>query len=928
MRTCFNCLIFPFQLFYFSILGKCTMYLEDVWTNVATKLLYVSDLYQTGVDVTLRDIRLIDKNASNINYYNVEKNYGLLTFINVKNVVLYGSSKNKCQFNNLVGPVFLLQSSNLILTGEILFANVIASQWAVGAAIMLSTDSMLWFLEPLKVSFCNNSAMIGGAIGSTELVVEFCVFQYQTDRIYYDDNIDLMNITIEFSNNSAQYAGNSIYMERLYSCSINLTPHIKVSNVSMVYENTFKFTERVNNGLFDMSSTPNKACVCNGDATNTSRAALSCKEAFRKSPISIFPGQTFSVNIIVVDEIYNPVFSSVHTTLQPSFNPQSIKYLDWDLGYGEDFVYIHGNNCSRLNFTISLHSEEYVKAILAIYPSHQYNSVGLSIVLKECPLGFKLSSSGVCKCSPLLAKKKFYCSINDGTVTKKDLTSWVGLVPHPSNDSVELLAYAPHCSISYCEQRRVVYYDNFNSICRYNRSGVICGKCSNNLSTVIGHPMCLECSNLWLLTIPLYAAIGLICVVLLFLLRLTVTTGTITGVIFYANIININSHFFFGYHKNNNNWLNIFISMLNLELGFPMCFYNGMTALEAAYLSFTVPISLGIILLAIVFLSRQFQFVSNITSHSVVPVMATLIYLSFSKLLRLVVGGMLFTKLIIELDDGNMTKPRYVWYLDASVEYFSVEHLILFLLAIITLLFFLIPYTVFLSGIKIFVRYRLTNLNRFKPFVDAYCAPYKDRYRFWFGLRLCVLIIAYMGYAILSNSPCLLVLLISCLLICFTTLQAVIMPYKSMVLHYLELFFLCNCIILHAVGLYSTNTNGIQVSLDSHILVNIIMAPAFLLFLAIIIYHIYTNVVLWCVHRFYKSKKEVIHEKLEISTENNSERTYSETETPSEKSILTGNFSPTSLMTYSAVLMKPHKSNPYIPGQLREPLLEDELDNN
>ena len=819
-----------------------------------------------------------------------------------------------------------MQSSSLLLTGEMQFANSVASKWAVGTAIMLQADSTLWFVEPLNALFCNNRAIIGGAIGSVDSVSEFCVFQYQTHHTYSDNNITLMNITITFSNNSAHLAANSICIERLYSCSNRLTPRIRASNVSVVYNSTFIFTKRVNNGLLEMSSTPNKACICNGDATNTSKAALSCWDPYKASPILIVPGQTFSVNAIVVDEIYNPVFSTVYNTLlRKRVDSQFIQNFDWSLGDGEDAVLLRGNNCSRLNFTIFLHGGKNPEGILAIYPSQEKNYVYLSIALKECPLGFKLSSSGGCKCSPLLAEKKIYCSINNGTFTKADFTSWVGLAPDSSNDSTKLMAYASHCSIHYCKQKIFVNFTNFDSLCRFNRSGVICGKCLKNLSTVIGHPKCQECSNLWLLTILLYAAIGVVWVVLLFLLRLTVTTGTITGVIFYANIISINNYFFFGYDSTY--WLSIFVSMLNLDLGFPMCFYDGMTAIEAAYLSFMVPISLGVILLAMVFLSRQFQFISNITSHSAVPVMATLIYLSFSKLLRLVVDGMLFSDLIVEIDDRNNTELRSVWYLDASVEYFSVQHLILFLLAIITLLFFLIPYTVFLSGIKIFVRYRLTNLNRFKPFVDAYCAPYKDRYRYWFGLRLCVLTVALMGYAVLSNSPCLLVLLITCLLVCFTSLQAVIMPYKSIVLHCIELFFLCNCIILHAVGLYSTNTNGIQVSLDSQVLVNIIMAPAFLLFLAIIIYHIYTHVVLWCVHRFYKSKEELFHGKLDISTENCSEEIYCETETPSEKSNLTGNFSPTSFMTYSAVLMSPHKSNLYCPGQLREPLLEDDSDN-
>jgi hypothetical protein len=27
-------------------------------------------------------------------------------------------------------------------------------------------------------------------------------------------------------------------------------------------------------------------------------------------------------------------------------------------------------------------------------------------------------------------------------------------------------------------------------------------------------------------------------------------------------------------------------------------------------------------------------------------------------------------------------------------------------------------------------------INKFKPFIDAYGGPFKDKWRFWFGLRL------------------------------------------------------------------------------------------------------------------------------------------------------------------------------------------------
>ena len=81
--------------------------------------------------------------------------------------------------------------------------------------------------------------------------------------------------------------------------------------------------------------------------------------------------------------------------------------------------------------------------------------------------------------------------------------------------------------------------------CNYNRSGLLCGKCSDNLSLVLGSSRCLPCSNSYLALLPAFAFAGIALVLLLLVLRLTVATGTINGFIFYANIVAANSAIFF-----------------------------------------------------------------------------------------------------------------------------------------------------------------------------------------------------------------------------------------------------------------------------------------------------------------------------------------------------------------------------------------------
>ena len=69
---------------------------------------------------------------------------------------------------------------------------------------------------------------------------------------------------------------------------------------------------------------------------------------------------------------------------------------------------------------------------------------------------------------------------------------------------------------------------------------------------------------------------GIVLVVLLYLLNLTVTIGTISGIIFYANIVSIND-FVFLMNDNVFKPLTVFISFASLDIGIETCFYSGMS---------------------------------------------------------------------------------------------------------------------------------------------------------------------------------------------------------------------------------------------------------------------------------------------------------------------------------------------------------------
>ena len=112
-----------------------------------------------------------------------------------------------------------------------------------------------------------------------------------------------------------------------------------------------------------------------------------------------------------------------------------------------------------------------------------------------------------------------------------------------------------YCHPSYCNissQLNLLYFNSTGSylgstnsplslpLCYGSRTGDACGECISNYNVVFGSNKCRDCSNfLWPFTIILYIITGPLLLLLLYALKLTLTTGTLNGIIFYVQITNI-----------------------------------------------------------------------------------------------------------------------------------------------------------------------------------------------------------------------------------------------------------------------------------------------------------------------------------------------------------------------------------------------------
>ena len=314
-------------------------------------------------------------------------------------------------------------------------------------------------------------------------------------------------------------------------------------------------------------------------------------------------------------------------------------------------------------------------------------------------------------------------------------------------------------------------------------------------------------------------------VLLLFVLNLTVTDGTINGFILYVNIISINTPVFFN-ELNHFTPTYTFISLANLDLGIQTCFYNGMDDYAKMWLQLAFPFYLIFIATLIIITSRYSTTIQRLTARRALPVLATLFLLSYTKILRIVSSVLFFYSTITHLPSKHTT---LVWSVDANVPLFGVRFTILFIVCLILFLM-LVPFNVILLFTR--TSSRLKFVNQFKPLLDAYQGPYKANFNYWTGLQLTIRVMLF-GVSSLDRQTNIgiSIILISMIIGFHGTVQ----PFKFKFKNYQELILFFNLQVLYIISLYDQSATSITI-------INIMFIMTAFHFTCIIVYHIITYV--------------------------------------------------------------------------------------
>ena len=748
-----------------------------------------------------------------------------------KSVINFTNGTNKFINNTAFkgGAIRLIHESALVFNADIYFVNNGGrGGYTLGGGMYIEVVSTFSILPNATVYWENNHATRGGAIYVEDFstcnpdVKEECFFQLP------GQNLSSLDVQLVFKNNSADDAGSALYGGAIDHCK--LTHGLDSSSSGAVFDMIFHSED--DNTTSDISSDPLRVCPCKNFRKN-------CDHTF---PRDVYPGETVQVSAFAFGQRNGTVSSMVGTTIFQGVIEANATEI-WILGpaYLQDSQYFQkvNNNCTELKYTV--HSlSQYVGIILRAKTRPCSNELWSAFYFKlnlTCPPGFKLlKSAKSCVCEPRLAKYEPQCNITNGTgqITRQSGQKfWVGC-----NNASHGVILHPRCPFDYCVNDAVVFsLDETDLQCAYNKSGLLCGRCKEGYSLVLGTSQCRKCTNSHLVLLIPFAVMGVALVFLLLVCKLTVATGTLSGLVFYANIVEPNRNIFLPVESTNA--FSVFIAWLNLDFGIKTCFYDGLDTYSKTWLQFVFPVYIWVLVGLMVQVSRFSQRFARLLGNNPVSVLATLILLSYTKILRTLIAVLYLTYL--EYPKYN----RMVWLYDGNIDYLSGKHIPLFLVAMLVFLFLFLPYTLLLffgQWLQAISHLRLFSwVNRLKPFMDSYHAPYKAKYRYWPGLLLVLRFVLLLVFAFQFNpqqdrvSINLLAILVGAgILVVWAGVSGGV--YRNWRLGALEGSFALNLIILVGATFYVKRTEGAHLA-AGYTSVSI----AFATFIGILIFHL-TNV--------------------------------------------------------------------------------------
>ena len=678
----------------------------------------------------------------------------LIKALNVSGVIL-----SNCMIKGSISGAIKLFYSNILIRGKTVIKRN-ENTWNSGLGYINLFNSKLFLEDASSLEIIDNKSYLGSilflpinvfsyykniyydytqcAAGRRKQCDRSCFFQAidQNGVLLREKDIPFFNGSIIMDNNTAEDGGNQIYNGQLKDCTLYTQEGHVTTNMTLLKQ----FVRLPSFSPKDVSSLPYYICLCEKDRVE--KSDLHDQHCGKESNLTLYQGEMLKIIVALVGDfgqfIGNTKISVGEDSERKAVEPHCTE------------IYSTGPLSASDERAINL---KYAVMELGICDNEDlYLNHVVHVKILPCPVGFKPKDSrfanSTCICNDILNMNNYQCSIQQDQAffkltidtTKSVSQHWLGV------EGTHILKFSNNCPSYFCNHRlsdkgvslsSLLNASNEQCNSDTNRIGFLCSECPEGYSTVLGGFQCKQCDTSWYLLSIFFILSGPTLILSLFLFNATVVQGRFNGIIFYANIVYFYDDFLQDYAIEP---FYAFYSTLNLVSGKGACFYKSMKEFDKVWLQFCFPFYLILLVVFIIFGANKLNlriFKMNFITKRAVPVLATLMILTYTNLVACIWKAFRFTTVFIIDGQTNSLDKHYVWYLQPTLLYLQGRHLILGIFALVITLIYVVPLTVVILFGEI-IRRRCIRSMWFSHFLDTFHGCYRWPLGFWLGVRLLI----------------------------------------------------------------------------------------------------------------------------------------------------------------------------------------------
>ena len=453
---------------------------------------------------------------------------------------------------------------------------------------------------------------------------------------------------------------------------------------------------------------------------------------YRSGDWYVSPSEVFNPVVKLRDEKNNSVRGIIKVSVMKSSKGEESPSVHLQT---PSSLFVANGNISRLKLGGDVGGEF---TVVLQYVGRQILQRSIQVAsLKRCNPGFYLKD-GRCVCHDQLEGVS-RCE-KDGKTVYLKRGFWAGIV-----DGNFSTYRCPH-GFCNCPQGRhlVIAKDEcvfiVEDMCTGNREprSILCGNCKTGFSVVFGHRSCFECGKYgYLVMIPAYLVVIFVVISLAMVFDIDAFTGCLNGCLYFYQVMwpIVGEQFIFRDY-----FMFFILNLVNFRLwiGTHFCFSSHLDYADKLFFELLTP---AFVLFAIVALAKLVGKYPNwcFSRRVKAPFRAicTITVLCYTGI----------TSACLAILHPALIGDKTVLYSGGRTEFFRGKHAVYGSIAVVFLVFFVVPFPLILMFRPYFTRclQPVFNLNRFKPVFDVLQSCFKDRHRwfaaFYFICRLIVLLI-------------------------------------------------------------------------------------------------------------------------------------------------------------------------------------------